>query len=111
MGIYQRELEPEFSIVDPPKNNSDLENEITLLAGHINAATYRFLKLIAEFDKREAWGDFGIKSCAHWSNWKCGIAILDSERIITLGYSALKNGSKYSFTNCKFRFFSIFCLD
>jgi len=75
MGIYQRELEPEFSIVDPPKNNSDLENEITLLAGHINAATYRFLKLIAEFDKREAWGDFGIKSCAHWLNWKCGIAI------------------------------------
>jgi hypothetical protein len=34
-----------------------LRNEITELAGHLNAANYRFLKLIAEFDRREGWVD------------------------------------------------------
>ena len=29
--------------------------QITELAGHINAATYRFLSLIAEFDRRGGW--------------------------------------------------------
>ena len=33
----------------------DLRNEITELAGHLNAANCRFLKLIAEFDRREGW--------------------------------------------------------
>lgn len=75
MGIYQTELEPVSSTETPPTSNDELENEITMLAGHINAATYRFLKLIAEFDHRKAWGVFGVKSCAHWLNWKCGIAI------------------------------------
>jgi Domain of unknown function (DUF222)/HNH endonuclease len=52
-----------------------LANEITELAGHLNAANYRFLKLIAEFDAREGWADGATCSCAHWLNWKCGIDI------------------------------------
>jgi hypothetical protein len=53
-----------------------LAEEITLLAGQINAANYRLLKLIATFDKREAWiGGGTVRSCAHWLNWKCGIAL------------------------------------
>lgn len=52
-----------------------LEDEITELAAHLNAATYRLLMLIAEFDARGGWGGAGLKSCAHWLNWKCGIAL------------------------------------
>ena len=52
-----------------------LANKITELAGHLNAAHYRFLKLIAEFDAREGWADGATCSCAHWLNWKCGIDI------------------------------------
>jgi hypothetical protein len=53
-----------------------LGDEITLLAGQLNAGNYRMLKLIAKFDDREAWGNGGtVKSCAHWLNWKCGIAM------------------------------------
>ncbi|MEE8057128.1 MAG: hypothetical protein V3T17_04745, partial [Pseudomonadales bacterium] len=44
-----------------PIDNDELSDQITLLAGQINAANYRFLKLIAEFDRREAWGGFGIR--------------------------------------------------
>jgi hypothetical protein len=56
-------------------DNDQLADEITTLAGQINAANYRFLKLIAEFDRRGAWVDSGIRSCAYWLNWKCGIAM------------------------------------
>jgi len=52
-----------------------LENDITELAAHINAATHRLLTLVAEFDRRKGWGGLEIASCAHWLNFKCGIAI------------------------------------
>lgn len=52
-----------------------LETQITELAAHIHAATYRLLCLIAEFDERDGWADWGICSCAHWLNWRCGIAL------------------------------------
>jgi len=56
-----------------PDNNDQLADQITTLAGQINAANYRFLKLIAEFDRRNAWVGAGIRSCAHWLSWKCGL--------------------------------------
>ena len=50
--------------------------QITLLAGQINAANHRLLQMIAEFDRRKAWSGGGtVRSCAHWLNWKCGIAL------------------------------------
>ena len=58
---------------EPPINNDQLADQITTLAGQINAANYRFLTLIAEFEQRKAWSGYGLKSCAHWLNWKCGI--------------------------------------
>ncbi len=59
----------------PSRDLAALEDEITELAAHINAATYRLLTLIREFDERRGWGGGGLKSCAHWLNWKCGIAL------------------------------------
>lgn len=52
-----------------------LEDEITELAAHISAATWRLLKLIREYDLCSGWNGGGTKSCAHWLNWKCGIAL------------------------------------
>lgn len=53
----------------------DLIDRITELAGHLNAGNARWLALIAEFDRRRGWAEWGVKSCAHWLNWKCGIAL------------------------------------
>jgi len=50
-----------------------LENQITELAAHIHAATYRLLELIRVYDDTKAWAGPGLNSCAHWLNWKCGI--------------------------------------
>ena len=55
------------------ESNDQLADRITTLAGQINAANYRFLKLIAEFDRRQAWSGYGLRSCAHWLSWKCGL--------------------------------------
>jgi hypothetical protein len=51
----------------------ELEARLTELAGHLNAATHRFLVLLAEFDRREGWADGAMRSCAHWLGWKCGL--------------------------------------
>lgn len=50
-----------------------LETEITELWGHINAATFRFLELVAQFDRNKGWARHGLANCAQWLNWQCGI--------------------------------------
>jgi len=64
-------MEREFSSVSTP----ELISQITQLAGHLNAANARFLTLIAELDRRQGWVEWGVKSCAHWLSWKCGIGL------------------------------------
>lgn len=49
-----------------------LEEEICELAGHLAAATCRFLLLVAEFDRLDGW--IGHRSCAHWLSWRCGLS-------------------------------------
>ena len=66
---------PSVSWVSIPDNNEELNHEITRLAGHINAAQYRFLKLLAALIERDAWSGNGIKSPAHWLNYYCGISL------------------------------------
>jgi hypothetical protein len=51
-----------------------IERELTQLASHIHAATCRWLGLVAEFDRREGWAQWGCRSCAHWISWQCSIA-------------------------------------
>jgi Domain of unknown function (DUF222) len=51
----------------------ELEAQITELAGQLNAANYRWLTLIAEFDRRNGGADGKLPSCAHWLNFKCGL--------------------------------------
>ena len=58
------------------KDPEALAAEITTLAGHLNAAQYRFLKLLDEFDREQGWAGPGVRSLAHWLSWKCGIGEL-----------------------------------
>jgi hypothetical protein len=55
------------------RSTHELADQIVELAGHLNAVNYRFLTLIAEFDRRTAWNCGATRDCAHWLNWKCGI--------------------------------------
>jgi len=51
-----------------------LGDAIAKLASRIQAATYELLVMIGEFDEREGWGQ-GFTSCAHWLNWRTGLAL------------------------------------
>ena len=48
-----------------------LEAQICELAGHLAAATCRFLVLLADFDARQGWASWEMASCAAWLSWKC----------------------------------------
>ncbi|RPH98555.1 MAG: HNH endonuclease [Lysobacterales bacterium] len=52
-----------------------LGEQITELAGHLNAGEYRFLALVEVFDREGGWQGEGIHSCAHWLNWRCGLSL------------------------------------
>src|SRR5436190_3147985 len=51
-----------------------LEAEICELAGHLAAATCRFLVLLADFDARRGWASWEMSSCAQWLSWKCQLS-------------------------------------
>ena len=67
-------------VAEPPASGNKcpdaLAAEITTLAGHLNAAHYRFLRLLDEFDREQGWAGPGIRSLAHWLSWKCGLGEL-----------------------------------
>ncbi len=79
-------MEGEFSSVSTP----DLVDQITTLAGHLNAANARFLALIAELDRRRGWAEWGVKSCAHWLNWKCGIDLGAARERVRVAHAVAK---------------------
>ena len=59
----------------PEEKLRQIEDQITELAAHIHAANYRLLGLIRRFDAAGGWSGPGLRSCAHWLNWKCGIGL------------------------------------
>src|ERR1700733_4766343 len=64
----------------PPSPDPDsvplerLEAQICELAGHLAAATCRFLVLLGDFDARKGWADWEMTSCAQWLSWKCQLS-------------------------------------
>ena len=73
----------------------ELAADICTLAGRINAANHRWLLLIAEFDRRKGWSESSTQSCAHWLNWKCGIAMGAAREKVRVAH-ALENLPKIS---------------
>ena len=66
--IWQKPLPPEAT---PREQLEQLGEAIAELSAHIDAATFRLLKMIADFDRRAGWSE-GFKSCAHWLSWRVG---------------------------------------
>jgi len=53
----------------------ELDVEICRLARQMNAETYRLLLLVRDFDDRFGWAKWGLKSCAEWLAWRCGLSL------------------------------------
>ena len=54
--------------------NEQLGDEIQRLAAHIDAAICEWLGMVAEFDRREVWVEWGMASTAQWLAWRCSLA-------------------------------------
>ena len=50
-----------------------LGDQIAELSARIDAATYELLCYLREFDRGYGWE--GFRSCAHWLNWRTGLAL------------------------------------
>ncbi|WP_250282261.1 HNH endonuclease [Frankia sp. CiP1_Cm_nod2] len=64
-----------------------LEAEICAWAGRISAAMCAWLLALAAFDRREGWAGVGIRSCAHWLSWKCGISLRTGYEHLRVGHA------------------------
>jgi len=53
----------------------EVVRELSELAAHVEAATYRLLLLIGELDRRGVVGASGAHSMAHWLNWRIGLSL------------------------------------
>ena len=49
-------------------------------------ATCRWLELVAEFDERGAWAEWGVKSCAHWLSWRCSIGLITARQHVRVAH-------------------------
>ncbi|HJS94057.1 MAG TPA: DUF222 domain-containing protein [Solirubrobacteraceae bacterium] len=76
-------VEPEMS---PVASLEALEREICELAAHIAVATCRWLELVAEFDDRGGWAEWGVKSCAHWLSWRCSIGLITARQHVRVAH-------------------------
>ena len=53
----------------------ELESRMCLLAGRIAAQECEFLVLLAEYDERQGWGAWELRSAAHWLSARCGMRL------------------------------------
>ena len=81
-SVYQA---PE--IPNPLARADALEREITDLCAQINAASYRLLQLVAELDDEAPWGAWGLTSCSHWLNWRCGIGMNSAREKVRVAHA------------------------
>jgi len=70
----------------PTRSLDDLADEIAELSAHIDAATWRLLKALAEFDRREGW-DGGFLSCAHWLSLHIGMDLVTAREKVRVAHA------------------------
>jgi len=51
-----------------------VEEELVGLAGQLSAGLCRGLLLLGEFDRRQGWAGWGIRSCAHWLSIRLAVS-------------------------------------
>ena len=64
-----------------------LEAEIKTLSGHLAAALCGWLLLVAEFDRREGWGQWECRSCTHWLSWQCGMSLRTAQEHLRVAHA------------------------
>ena len=63
--------------MDRPEGRSldELERDLMCWSANIAASMCHWLLMVAEFDRREGYARWEVRSTAHWLSWKCGLAL------------------------------------
>ncbi len=64
-----------------------LEAEITELAGHLAAGECRWLRLVAEYDRRAGHETWGCQTVAHWLSWHCGLDMRSAREKVRVAHA------------------------
>ncbi|MCA1841279.1 MAG: DUF222 domain-containing protein [Actinomycetota bacterium] len=76
---------------EPPDMPTErLESEIVRFSAHIAAATCRWLLLIAEFDRRGAYGAWDARNTASWLALQCGIDPITAREHVRVARALVK---------------------
>jgi hypothetical protein len=80
-----------IALHEEPSNErslEQLEDEIATLSATIQAATYRLLCLVEEYDRRGGWADpldsNGFRSLAHWLSWRVGLSLTTARQQVAV---------------------------
>ena len=85
VNTEERPADPADHSEAPEMSDRQLEEELCSQAAHLAAAECHLVLLIAEFDRREVWAGCGLHSCAHWLNWRCGVALGAAREQVRVG--------------------------
>ncbi|MGH7723587.1 MAG: DUF222 domain-containing protein [Candidatus Dormibacteria bacterium] len=66
--------------------DAPLDDQIGVLAGHLHAATARFIDLATAFDESRGWAGVGMQSCAHWVTIATGIDLWNAREMLRVGW-------------------------
>lgn len=62
-----------------------LEEGICTFTARLAAATCVYVLALAEYDRREAWAEWGCRSMAHWLSWRCGLTLTTAREHVRVG--------------------------
>ena len=68
-----------------PDDPVELRRAVTDMAGHINHADWRFIKLIAEMDRTRGWDERGYCNLGNWLDHRCGLGPCAARERIRIG--------------------------
>ena len=78
-------LEEDSELDFIPDDPVELRRAVTDMAGHINHADWRFIKLIAEMDRTRGWDERGYCNLGNWLDHRCGLGPCAARERIRIG--------------------------
>ena len=83
----QRTAESAHTSTAADPSIDDLDLAICRLARQMNAETYRFLLLVRDFDDRYGWAKGGLRNCAEWLAWRCGMTMSTAREKVRVAHA------------------------
>ena len=73
-----------------PDDPAELRRAVTRMAGHINLADWRFIKLIAAMERTRGWQEGGYCNLGNWLDHRCGLGPCAARERIRIGRALAK---------------------